>query len=66
MDSIKLNLQQSRFLGESLTVTADFFLAQTHELINLTDPLAVLATRLPWTRIQASLAAKVERRVRTG
>ena len=46
--------------------TADFFRARIDEMINLSDPLAVLATRLPWAQIEASLAAKFERRVRTG
>ena len=35
-------------------------------MINMSDPLAVLATRLPWAQIEASLAAKFERRVRAG
>jgi IS5 family transposase len=46
--------------------TADFFRARIDEMINLNDPLAVLTTRLPWTQIEASLAAKFERRVRAG
>ena len=35
-------------------------------MINLNDPLAVLATRLPWAQIEASLAAKFERQERAG
>ena len=46
--------------------TADFFRARIDEMINLNDPLAVLATRLPWAQIEASLAAKFERRMRAG
>jgi IS5 family transposase len=46
--------------------TADFFRARIDEMINLNDPLAVLATRLPWSQIEASLAAKFERRMRAG
>jgi transposase, IS5 family len=46
--------------------TADFFRARIDEMINLNDPLAVLATRLPWSQIEASLAAKFERQMRAG
>ena len=46
--------------------TADFFRARIDAMINLADALAVLATRLPWAQIEASLAAKFERRVRAG
>ena len=35
-------------------------------MINLNDPLAVLARRLPWERIEAVLAAKFEREERAG
>jgi transposase, IS5 family len=47
-------------------VTADFFRARIDAMINLNDPLAVLATRLPWTQIEASLVAKFERQERAG
>ena len=47
-------------------VTADFFRARIDAMINLNDPLAVLATRLPWAQIEASLAAKFERPERAG
>jgi transposase, IS5 family len=46
--------------------TADFFRARIDAMINLSDPLAVLATRLPWDQIEASVAAKLERQVREG
>ena len=46
--------------------TADFFRARIDAMINLSDPLAVLATRLPWDQIEASLAAKFERQARAG
>ena len=46
--------------------TADFFRARIDAMINLSDPLAVLATRLPWDRIEASVAAKFERVDRAG
>ena len=35
-------------------------------MINLNDPLAVLATRLPWNQIEAAVAAKFEHQNRTG
>ena len=46
--------------------TADFFRARIDAMINLSDPLAVLATRLPWDRIEAALLAKFEREDRAG
>jgi transposase, IS5 family len=46
--------------------TADFFRARIDAMINLSDPLAVLATRLPWAQIEAALAAKFERQVHAG
>ena len=46
--------------------TADFFRARIDAMINLSDPLAVLATRLPWDQIEASVAAKFERQERAG
>ena len=47
-------------------LTAAFFRARIDAMINLNDPLAVLATRFPWDRIEASLAAKFERQDRAG
>jgi len=46
--------------------TADFFRARIDAMINLNDPLAVLARRLPWDQIEASVAAKFERQAREG
>ena len=46
--------------------TADFFRTRIDAMINLNDPLAVLATRLPWAQIEASLAVKFERPDRAG
>ena len=46
--------------------TADFFRARIDAMINLSDPLAVLASRLPWDLIETSLAATFERRDRAG
>ena len=47
-------------------VKADFFRARIDAMINLNDPLAVLATRLPWDQIDAALAPMFARRDRQG
>ena len=36
--------------------TSDFFRSRIDSMINLGDPLAVLATRMPWAQIEAALA----------
>ncbi len=46
--------------------TSDFFRSRIDAMINLNDPLAVLATRLPWDRIEAALAPMFERKDRAG
>ncbi len=46
--------------------TPDFFRSRIDAMINLNDPLAVLAKRLPWELIEATLAAKFERENRAG
>ena len=46
--------------------TTDFFRCRIDAMINLRHPLAVLATRLPWGVIEASLAPKFERKDRPG
>ena len=46
--------------------TDDFFRSRIDAMINLNDPLAVLAPRLPWAQIEATLAAKFERQARAG
>jgi transposase, IS5 family len=46
--------------------TADFFRARIDAMINLSDPLAVLAKRMPWDRIEAALLEKFEREDRAG
>src|SRR6218665_481316 len=48
------------------TDTADFFRSRLAEMIDLRHPLAVLASRLPWTQIEAALAPYFARRVRAG
>ncbi len=44
----------------------DFFRSRIDAMINLSDPLAVLATRLPWDQIEEAVAAKFEHQNRTG
>ena len=46
--------------------TTDFFRCRIDAMINLQHPLAVLASRLPWSAIEASLAPKFERKDRPG
>ena len=46
--------------------TPDFFRSRIDAMINLNDPLAVLATRLPWAQLEAAIAAKFARRERVG
>ena len=44
----------------------DFFRSRIDAMINLNNPLAVLATRLPWNQIEAAVAAKFEHQNRVG
>ena len=44
----------------------DFFRIRIDAMINLNDPLAGLATRLPWIQIETALAAKFEHQNRAG
>ena len=43
--------------------TPDFFRSRLDQMIDLRHPLAVLATRLPWTSIEAAVAPKLCRQV---
>ena len=47
-------------------VTDDFFRARLDQMIDLRHPLAVLAGRLPWVRIEAALAPAFARKNRSG
>jgi hypothetical protein len=62
------NLHQ--FLGVWKAVfpmaTTDFFRARLDAMIDLRHPLAVLATRMPWSQIEPSLAPVFECRDRAG
>jgi IS5 family transposase len=46
--------------------TPDFFRSRLDTMIDLRHPLAVLATRMPWASIEATLAPMFERRAREG
>jgi IS5 family transposase len=46
--------------------TPDFFRSRIDAMINLGDPLAVLARRLPWGLIETAVALKLARRDRAG
>ena len=49
-----------------MPVTDDFFGSRLDQLIDLRHPLAVLANRMPWHEIEASLAHRFARQVCTG
>lgn len=44
----------------------DFFRHRIDTMINVNDPLAVLASRLPWAQMEAAVASKFEHQNRTG
>src|ERR1700761_4577736 len=46
--------------------TPDFFRSRLDTMIDLRHPLAVLATRMPWAAIEATLKPMFERRAREG
>lgn len=46
--------------------TSDFFRSRIDAMIDLGDPLAVLATRLPWVQIEAALAPMFAHKDRAG
>ena len=47
-------------------LTSDFFRSRIDAMIDLSDPLAVLATRLPWDQIEAALAPMFAHKDRAG
>jgi IS5 family transposase len=53
-------------LREILMATDDFFRSRLDQMIDLRHPLAVLAGRLPWARIEAALAPTFARKDRLG
>ncbi|MCG1041209.1 transposase, partial [Mycetohabitans sp. B8] len=46
--------------------TPDFFRSRLDAMIDLRHPLAVLATRMPWSTIEATLVPLFERRTHEG
>lgn len=46
--------------------TDDFFRARLDSMIDMRHPLAVLATRMPWSQIEASLAPLLAHKDRSG
>ena len=56
------------FLGvfESSVMTDDFFRNRLDQMIDLRHPRAVLAKRMPWQEIEASLAQRWARQVKAG
>ena len=44
-----------------MTDTQDFFRSRLDAMIDLRHPLAILATRLPWTQIEAALAPLLQK-----
>jgi hypothetical protein len=48
------------------TTTDDFFRSRLDQMIELRHPLAVLASRMPWQEIEASIAQCFARQVRQG
>lgn len=55
-ETLNFESNGGRFLGDFGMETSDFFRSRIDTMINLGDPLAVLATRLPWEQIEAALA----------
>lgn len=46
--------------------TDDFFRARLDHMIDLNHPLAVLASRMPWQQIEASVSHLISRKGRAG
>ena len=65
-DSLKKRYSHRLFLRDFMMYTPDFFRSRIDAMINPNDPLAVLATRLPWAQIEALLAPKFEHLNRAG
>ncbi len=49
-----------------MTNPTDFFRARIDAMIDMRNPLAVLATRMPWQQIESAIAPHLKRPVRTG
>jgi len=48
------------------TSTDDFFRSRLDQMIDLRHPLAVLASRMPWQEIEASLSHRFARAAKAG
>ncbi len=49
-----------------MTDAADFFRNRLYQMIDLLHPLAILASRMPWQELEASMASVLANRVRWG
>jgi IS5 family transposase len=49
-----------------MTDPTDFFRARIDAMIDMRDPLAVLATRMPWQQIESAIAPYLKRPLRSG
>ena len=49
-----------------MTDAADFFRSRLDQMIDLRHPLAILASRMPWQELEASMASVLANRVRSG
>jgi IS5 family transposase len=62
----QIDINGTCFLGvfESSAMTDDFFSNSLDQTIDLRHPLAVLSNRMPWQKIEASLAQRWARQVK--
>ena len=49
-----------------MSFEADFFRSRLDQMIDLRSPLAILASRMPWQEIEASLAHHFKRQIKAG
>lgn len=49
-----------------MSLVDDIFRSRLDQMINLSHPLVILASRMPWQEIEASLAHQFARQVKTG
>jgi transposase, IS5 family len=63
---IPIDIGSWEFWSAHPMATDDFFRARLDSMIDMRHPLAVLATRMPWTEIEASLAPVLAHKDRSG
>jgi hypothetical protein len=63
---IPIDISSWEFWRDHPTATDDFFRARLDSMIDMRHPLVVLATRMPWAEIEASLAPLLAHRDRSG